>query len=83
MNGNYCTKETLERRLKGVAYELPQHPKTIREQPCLCANSAKKWRCLYQYFIVIVSAYMQNSQLSEKISDSWPFVVRIIKVRSF
>ena len=26
---------------------------------------------------------MQNSQLSEKISDSWPFIVRTVKVRYF
>ncbi|MGY3186320.1 hypothetical protein ACVWXS_001021 [Lysinibacillus sp. TE18511] len=34
-------KKSLERRLTGVAYELPQNPNTLREQPCRCANSAK------------------------------------------
>lgn len=34
-------KKSFEQRLKGAAYELPQHPNTLREQPCRCANSAK------------------------------------------
>ncbi|MGA3598934.1 hypothetical protein ACPCXA_02380 [Lysinibacillus agricola] len=38
--GIIVQKKSLERRLKGVAYELPQHPNTLRE-PCRCANSAK------------------------------------------
>ncbi|MGE7944350.1 hypothetical protein ACQKNB_19930 [Lysinibacillus xylanilyticus] len=36
--GIIVQKKSFERRLKGVAYELPQHPKTLRE-PCRSAKN--------------------------------------------
>ena len=53
--------------------ELPNLP--INQQPELLND--------YMPWSKNIQANCANSQLSEKISDSWPFVVRTEKVRYF